>query len=728
MVAGVNFAIIPYPSQMIKGEGFSNVKSITVSNKDIPSLHNIMPWLNTLPYFDKAMPTGQHNVISIVHENGPMGNYTLNIQSDLIEMSYHGVEGLRNAHSTLFQLYELNQGKFPICQIADEPRFSYRGMHLDVGRHLFPLADIKKYIDYLAFYKYNTFHWHLTEDQGWRIEIKKYPELHEVGGFRIETLIGHYSDQPHQFDGKRYGGYYSQEEAKEIVAYAAARGISVIPEIELPGHSLAALSAYPELGCEDKVYEAATKWGVFSDVFCPTEYTFEFLQGVFDEIMDIFPSPYIHIGGDECPKTAWKKSAFCQELIEQHGLKDEHGLQSYFIQRIEKYLNSKGRKIIGWDEILEGGLAPNATVMSWRGEKGGIEAANANHQVIMTPTTHCYFDYYQSDHPDEPLAIGGLLPYDKVYHYEIIPKELPADKHHFVLGGQGNIWTEYMPTFEKVEYMGLTRMAALSETVWKDKSSKDFDRFNHNLLTHINYWKSKGVNMANHLFDAKAQIKVSPGIGAFITTESAFKDVKQFVQFPGSNQFVVQKVDEVPCNKTGEYSFYHEFKGQKGRTVSIYFEPHKGNVAAIQLTHPPSEKYGGSGSQSLINGVKGYDDRYGGSEWLGFYGEDLEAELDFQETQTMTSVAIRFYKGEGQWIYLPSSIQVLGSIDGLTYETLAEDSSISSEGRIAQVQFNFDNFTGRYLKIIAKNYGVIPEGKQGGGHKAWLFVDEIIID
>jgi len=368
--------------------------------------------------------------------------------------------------------------KIPACEIKDEPRFGYRGMHLDVGRHMFPIAYIKRYIDMIALHKMNKFHWHLTEDQGWRIEIDKYPKLTTVGAYRKETLVGHGRNRPHEYDGKPYGGFYTKDEVKEIIEYARSKFITIIPEIEMPGHALAALASYPELGCTGGPYEVQTRWGVFDDVFCAgKEETFKFLEDVLTEVMELFPSEYIHIGGDECPKTQWEKCPLCQERIKEEGLKDENELQSYFIQRIEKFVNSKGKKIIGWDEILEGGLAPEATVMSWRGTTGGIEAAKQKHDVIMTPTTYVYLDYYQSEPEGEPLAIGGYLPLEKVYSYNPMPEVLTSEEQKFILGVQGNLWSEYLNTPDQMEYMAYPRMFAVAETGWTPNRLKDFEDF-----------------------------------------------------------------------------------------------------------------------------------------------------------------------------------------------------------------------------------------------------------
>jgi hexosaminidase len=418
------------------------------------------------------------------------------------------------ALQTLMQLLPVDfkgEAKLPAVEILDAPRFSYRGMHLDVGRHFFPVEFVKKYIDLMAQYKFNQFHWHLTEDQGWRIEIKKYPKLTEIGSRRKETQKEK-NRVPFIGDGVPVEGFYTQEQIKEVVDYAKARRINVIPEIELPGHSSAALAAYPELGCKESYeYKVQPTWGIFKEVYCPTDATFKFLEDVLEETIALFPdSPYIHIGGDEVLKDHWKESAFVQELKAKENLKDEHEVQSYFIRRMEKFINSKGKKIIGWDEILEGGLAPNATVMSWRGEKGGIEAAKAKHDVIMTPTDYLYFDYGQGDTKTEPLNIGNYLPLEKVYSYNPQSKELTDDEKKYVLGAQGNVWTEYMKTPEKVEYMVFPRMLALAEVVWSPLEKKDYADFQMRLSTHfprldkqnVNYRIPEPINLQNEFLNA----------------------------------------------------------------------------------------------------------------------------------------------------------------------------------------------------------------------------------
>lgn len=457
---------------------------------------------------------GSAIVFNLVKSNERKDAYQFEVTSDKISITSASNEGLFYGLQTLLQLLpetkdvSLSTGfSIPGLLIKDYPRFQYRGMHLDVGRHFFDVDYVKKYIDYLAYFKYNTFHWHLTEDQGWRIEIKRYPRLTSVGGFRNGTIIGHYPGTGN--DNTHYGGFYTQEQIKEVVKYAQDRFITIIPEIEMPGHASAAIAAYPQLSCfpdkstpiSDKTPWAGSRdgkqvqqtWGVFDDIFVPSEYTFKFLENVLDEVMQLFPSKYIHIGGDEAPKTYWKESAFCQKLIKEKNLKDEHGLQSYFIQRIEKYLNSKGRKIIGWDEILEGGLAPNATVMSWRGEEGGIAAAQQHHDVIMTPGSYCYLDHAQTKNSDS-LTIGGYLPLDTVYSYQPVPWQLKESEAHYVLGAQGNVWTEYMSNPEKVDYMIFPRMSALSEVLWSPKESRDITRFRSELPDLYKRYELLGAN------------------------------------------------------------------------------------------------------------------------------------------------------------------------------------------------------------------------------------------
>ena len=433
--------------------------------------------------------------------------YKMKIEKDRIEVEVGAPAGFFYAMQTIRQLLpsEIERDVLakdavwavPCAVIEDEPRYPYRGMMLDVSRHFSDVNAVKRYIDKMAFHKLNRFHWHLTDDQGWRIEIKKYPKLSEVSAWRDRTLIGLYSATERKYKQERYGGYYTQEQIRDVVAYAKKKFVTVIPEIEMPGHAVAALAAYPELSCTGGPFEVEGLWGIFNDVYCPKETTFEFFENVIAEVAELFPGEYIHIGGDECPKLRWQNCHHCQMKIKELGLKDEHELQSYFVKRMEKFINSKGKKIIGWDEILEGGLAPNATVMSWRGIEGGITAAKQGNDVIMTPTSFCYLDYYQSENRDsEPLAIGGYVPMEKVYSFDPTPEALTEKEAKHILGGQCNLWREYIPTETHVEYMLFPRLAALAEAVWTPKNEKNYDNYMIRLNNILKHYDAMNINYA----------------------------------------------------------------------------------------------------------------------------------------------------------------------------------------------------------------------------------------
>jgi hexosaminidase len=745
------YNIIPLPAQLDAQEGkFFLNKDVSILcdikdeavQKAAEDLASSLSSTTSLPIKSAATGGDKHTIsFQINSEVSHAEGYSLSIEKDQIQLAASEGAGLFYGIQSLKQLLQETDGKwfFPACKITDAPRFPYRGMHLDVARHFFDVAAVKRYIDQLAYHKMNRFHWHLTEDQGWRIEIKKYPKLTEVAAFRDGTLIGHYSDKPHQFDGKRYGGFYTQEEIKEVVAYAAERFITVVPEIEMPGHAQAAIAAYPEFGCTDEQLEVLQKWGVSENVYCPKEETFAFLEDVLTEVIDLFPGEYIHIGGDECPKTQWKQNVYCQELMKKEGLKDEHELQSYFIKRIEKFVNSKGRQIIGWDEILEGGLAPNAAVMSWRGVQGGIEAAKSGHDVVMTPTSHCYLDYYQSDHPDEPLAIGGYLPLEKVYSYEPVPPELNEEESKHIKGAQVNLWTEYIPTVEQLDYMTFPRLCALSEVVWSRKDQRDLLAFTKRLSTHIDRLQAMGINSANHMYDMKSAIQPKEGkVEVDLFTHAPNSTIRYSLD--GSEPVQSSPLFENPLQiDSSVHVRAKAFKadGSSGREVDQKIKYHLAAGKSIQLAEQPHDKYKGGGNGSIINGVDGSDSRYGDAEWLGFDGKDFEAVIDLGNAvgthhdvslQAISEITFRFYKGEGQWIYLPKQVQIFSSNDGEAYEEVATKSDITGEGKATEVTIAFEKTNSRYLKIVAKNHGIIADGKQGAGHPAWLFVDEIRVN
>ncbi|MBS1571505.1 MAG: family 20 glycosylhydrolase [Bacteroidetes bacterium] len=654
--------------------------------------------------------------------------YSLKVAKDIVIEAKDG-KGIFYGIQSLIQLLQENEstGKLSYLTIKDEPTFQWRGMHLDCCRHFFPKEFVKKYIDFIAMYKMNTFHWHLTDDQGWRIEIKKYPKLTEIGAWRNGSMIGAYSDQ--KFDNERYGGYYTQEDIKEIVKYAADRHVNIVPEIEMPGHAVAAISSYPNLGCTGKPLEVENKWGVFEDVFCPKEETFQFLENVLTEVMALFPSKTIHIGGDECPKENWKKCEHCQALIKKYNLKDEHGLQSYFVQRIEKFLNSKGRKIIGWDEILEGGLAPNAAVMSWRGFEGGIEAAKQKHFVVMTPGDYCYFDHYQGDPKNEPLAFGGRTTVEKVYSFNPIPKELTNEEQKYILGAQGNVWTEYILNPKHVEYMVFPRIAALSEVLWGKKS--DYNEFQKRLFRHFSLLDILDINYSKSIFEV---------VGKSINPDNKNAVLYQLKGFDGSNGIFytldgttpttnsIAYTQPIAINKSAKIqAAYFENGIMKSKIFSQDVFVSKSTGKKVTLDNQPSEKYAAIGNQTLTDGIIGDPAKFG-SDWLGFSGKDVVATIDLGKEMPYSVVKTNFVKSNENWIHLPQTVQLFVSVDGKIFNKIKEISNADIVKANGKLNINIGNQNARFIKMIATNTTKIPNGFAGAGYPAWLFVDEISIE
>lgn len=490
-----NYGIVPLPLEITSSAGSyalpDNVQIAASSKDELNSAGFFKDFLKELGREAVVSGSKKANVSFSIQPSGKIAEegYNLTINKDGIKITASSGAGLFYGLQTLMQLFPATASagekiELPHVTINDKPELKWRGSMLDVARHFFPVSFVKKYIDMIAAYKLNTFHWHLTEDQGWRIEIKKYPKLTEISAFRDESVIGaqqlYKSKDDFKFDGIPHGGFYTQDEIREVVAYAQERHVTIVPEIEMPGHSTAILAAYPELACKPGDYDVITTWGVFPDIVCPSEETFQFFENVLAEVVELFPGEYVHIGGDEAPKDRWKESALVKDIIKKEGLDNVEQVQGWFNQRIEKFLNSKGKKLIGWDEILEGGITPGATVMSWRGEEGGIEAAKHGNTVVMAPTSHMYFDYGQNPvphHEDEPLMICCYVPIEKVYSYNPYPQELTSQQHKYILGVQANLWTEYITTPNKVEYMIFPRMLALSEVAWTPHEKKNYDNF-----------------------------------------------------------------------------------------------------------------------------------------------------------------------------------------------------------------------------------------------------------
>ncbi len=625
----------------------------------------------------------------------------------------------------------------PAGEIKDEPRFSYRGMHLDVGRHFFPIEFIKKYIDLLALHNMNTFHWHLTEDQGWRIEIKKYPKLTEIGSQRSRTVIGRNTQE---YDNTPYGGFYTQEEAKEIVKYAQERYITVIPEVDLPGHMLAALAAYPEMGCTGGPYEVCPRWGVFEDVLCiGNDKTMQFLEDVMSEIIEIFPSEYVHIGGDEAPRDRWKECPKCQARIKAEGLKAdknhtaEDRLQSYCMTRIEKFLNSKGRRIIGWDEILEGDVAPNATVMSWRGASGGIKAAQMGHDVIMTPNTYCYFDYYQTaDTKDEPLGIGGYVPIEKVYSLD--PTfDLNEEQKKHIIGAQANLWTEYIATTEHVEYMVLPRMAALAEVQWTQPEKKDFKDFTTRLARLMKFYQRDGFNYAKHVFDLKVDFTPDVAKKAVVVTLSTIDDAPIYYTLDGTEPTTasLKYIEPVVITETADFQAVVIRPEGKSKVVNKKISFNKATYCPIELTFQPSEKYKFGGAITLVDGMKG-NDSYATGAWLGFVGGDVEAIIDLGQETEIKRVATNAIVDMSAWIMGSTGLVVSISDDNKEFREVAAkdipaETNIDKKG-VENYEITFDPVKARYVKVVIKRSPALPKGHAGEGKAAYMFIDEIEVD
>ena len=626
----------------------------------------------------------------------------------------------------------------PAVEIKDAPRFGYRGAHFDVSRHFFTIDEVKTYIDMLALHNMNRLHWHITDDQGWRLEIKKYPKLTEIGSQRSGTVIGRNSGE---YDNTPYGGFYTQEQAKEIVDYAAERYITVVPEIDLPGHMLAALAAYPELGCTGGPYEVWRQWGVADDVLCAgNDQVLKFLEDVYGELIEIFPSEYIHVGGDECPKVRWEKCPKCQARIKALGLKSdknhskEERLQSFVINHIEKFLNDHGRQIIGWDEILEGGLAPNATVMSWRGESGGIEAAKQKHDVIMTPNTYLYFDYYQAkDTENEPFGIGGYLPMERVYSYEPMPASLTPEEQQYIKGVQANLWTEYIATFSHAQYMVLPRWAALCEVQWSTPDKKNYEDFLSRLPRLIKWYDAEGYNYAKHAFGVQAEFEPNPAEGTMDVTLSTIDNAPVHYTLDGTEPTTASPVYEgvLKIKENATLSAKAIRPTGESQTLTEKIDFSKSSMKPIVANQPINEQYLFKGASTLNDGLKG-NSSYRSGRWIAFNGNDMDMTIDLQQPTEISSVAISVNIAKGDWVFDARNLSVEVSDDGKTFKKIASEEypamKETDKDGVVDHQLTFDPVTTQYVRVIASPEKTLPEWHGGKGKNAFLFVDEIKID
>ena len=732
---GNNINIIPKPKSIVVNEGTFNLNPLTkIYYKN--EAKQIAEYLNQIispsTGFDLIMKVWDNKVednsiiisLSNALTNFGKEGYTLTVNSNNVLIEASELNGLFYGVQTLRQLLPVEietkvkvdnvEWKIPCIVILDEPEFVWRGLNLDCCRHFMTKEFVKRYIDLLAYHKFNTLHWHLTEDQAWRIEIKKYPELTKKGAFRTYD------------DGSVYGGFYTQEDIKEVVAYAQSRFINVVPEIEMPGHSTAAISCYPEISCTGGPFEVGTFWGIYYDIYCAgNEKTFQFLENVINEVVDLFPGKYIHIGGDEAPKNRWKECPKCQQRINDENLKDEHELQSYFVKRMEKFINSKGKQIIGWDEILEGGLAPEATVQSWRGVKGAIDAAKQGHDVIVSPTSHCYFDY--------PVDVTDM---QKVYLFDPIPTELTADERTHVLGSEGNMWSEYAPQ-ELIDDRLFPRMLALSEVVWTYPAERDFESFRQRVQIHYNRLDVLGVNcgLETKPFEISKKFNLTSNVFD-VNINQLQKNIDLVIGTYGNELLIDQTSDlysfEVK-NSTSTLIYLERNKKRIGKTFIHGFTFNKATRKKVTLTYPYSEKYSAGGVEALTDGMRGSDSFRGGDKsWQGYQGTDFEAVIDVDEITDINKISIGFFQASSSWIVFPEYVEFYISDDGINYNSIHKITNESSIRNPDWVQNDFtaplENVKGRFVKIFAKNLKELPSWHPEAGGKPWLMIDEIIVE
>jgi hexosaminidase len=718
------FNLIPYPNELIKGKGefVVNGKTVITAGTENTSIAGFLgEVLSSATKTKIAVIQGTKKINSIAfiqsdEKNlGPQG-YRLEITPARITIHANQPEGFFMAIATLRQLLPLEAKRIslPALTIMDKPEFIWRGMMLDVCRHFFPKDFVKRYIDLLSFYKFTELHWHLTDDQGWRIEIKKYPKLTDVGAWRTEA------------DGTKYGGFYTQDEVREIVAYALKRGITIVPEIEMPGHSTAALASYPELSCTGGPFTVANGWGVFEDVYCAgKESTFTFMENVLTEVLDLFPSKYIHIGGDECPKSRWSKCPDCQKRIKDEGLKDEAQLQSYFILRIEKFLHAKGRSLTGWDEILEGGIAPTATIQLWRDWKYAKEAAETGHDVIMSPTSHSYFDYSQ-----EGLTL------EKVYSFYPMPDNFPEELKNHILGGECNLWTENVANGDRVDFMMFPRILAMAECMWNGKGRQPYADFNKRVQTEYARLQHLGIKYGPEgpVYTIKCDYdkttaefvarvnQLTKGFEYHYTLDGSEpvmaspKVVKDEVRFKGPVRLRMQ-------------SFLNGYPN--GTPTDRNFVVHKALGATVTMVNPVSTYYPGLGSNNLCDGMMGstnFKDGY----WQAISYKDMIAIVDLGEAKQVSEVSLDMISAASSWILFPYGVFFEASDDGKAYKgigSIQNDLPLKTLETITKA-FTLkmkEPLTTRYIKVTAKNPGLLPEWHQSKGEGAWIFFDELIV-
>ena len=749
--------VVPYPNSVDINCGLFNAKGANINYDAAIDARGTALILNFAEQLTLVSGT-QNKLIEATEGNGflflldetlPAEAYTLDINRRKTVVKASGLNGFNYAIQTIKQMLPVEiYGKTEApgkewtllcCEIEDEPRFGYRGMHLDESRHFFGMDAVKRYLDIMEIHKLNTLHWHLTDDQGWRVEIKKYPKLTEVGSIRKKTVIGHIF-RSKDYDTTPYGNgmWYTQDQIREIIEYAAAKGITIIPEIDLPGHMLAALAAYPELGCTGGPYDVWGDWGISDDVLCVgKEQTMQFLENVLSEICDLFPSEYIHIGGDECPKVRWEKCPRCQAKIRELGLKaneeyqPEHFLQGYVMSRMEKFINSKGKRIIGWDEILEGEVAPNATIMSWRGVVGGLQAVRMGHDAIMTPNTFYYLDYYQSlDKETEPLAIGGYLPIEKCYSYEPFVEGMTEQEKAHVLGVQANLWTEYIATESHLQYMLLPRMAALSEVQWCQPENKSWERFYNSADAFCAIYDAMGYNYGKHIFEVKAEVKINKEKGCVeVGLQAQGKTPIRYTldgSEPGSASLLYTGPIEIRESCT--------LKAKSDKNDKVYektFTAHKAMgrpVVVLTETHP---SYKFNCPDLLTDGITGKGP-YNSGDYAGWYNKPFEAVIDMGG-QTFSNVTLSTFVYKYDYIFNPLDLTIYTSENGEDFTELAH-TEFPVEGKVddgngcQKFNITIPETSAEYLKVTANTIKALPEWHSGKGRPGFVFIDEVMVD
>lgn len=752
-----DFTVIPYPNEVQLNSGTFNAAGADVhydQGIDEASLNVIKTFAGQL-----SLVTAKESKVSegvsgegfvfILNPEVAEEAYILDVTGKCVKVEASSLRGFNYAIQTIKQMLPVEVfGKAPVkgvkwnmpcAAISDAPRFGYRGLHLDEARHFFGMDEVKRYLDIMEVHKLNTLHWHLTDDQGWRVEIKKYPELTTIGSKRTGTCV---KKDFNSTDGIPYGEgmWYTQDQIREIIAYAAAKGITIIPEIDLPGHMLAALTAYPELGCTGGPYAVWTRWGISDDVLCAgNEKVYEFLENVLDEICELFPSEYIHVGGDECPKVRWENCPKCQAKIRQLGYKDkdghkaEHFLQSYVMSRMEKFINSKGKRIIGWDEILEGEVAPNATIMSWRGEKGGLQAARMGHDAIMTPNTYFYIDYYQSmDTKNEPFGIGGYLPVERCYSYEPYVEGMTDEEKAHILGVQANLWTEYIATPEHLEYMLLPRLAALAEVQWCNADRKDWDRFYDAADEFCRLYETMGYNYATHVLQVKGEVipDLENKCVKVVLTSQGGNPIRYTLDGSIPDKGSALYKDTLVISETCVLTAVSEREGLEPKYFVKAFDFHKAAGRPITMLTKPHSKFVFNAPRNLLDGVRAAD-VYKSGEWAGWRTRPFEAVIDMEGSDPYSSVTLGTLIVKASYMFNPMEMTVMTSEDGEVYTEVAHESyepvANGTEDGVMDVTLSFPETSARYLKVCAKALDRLPDWHFAPDRAGELLIDEVMV-